>query len=43
MVEEIHFLVPDGEDASSCVSLALDAASGITGEDINVSAGVVMY
>jgi len=32
-----------GEVAAACVFLASDASSGITGEDMNVSAGVVMY
>ncbi|TMF36894.1 MAG: SDR family oxidoreductase [Chloroflexi bacterium] len=31
------------EVAAACVFLASDASSGITGEDMNVSAGVVMY
>ena len=31
------------EVAAACVFLASDAAAGITGEDMNVSAGVVMY
>jgi NAD(P)-dependent dehydrogenase (short-subunit alcohol dehydrogenase family) len=31
------------EVARACVFLASDAGSGITGEDMNVSAGVVMY
>lgn len=35
-------VTPD-EIAGTCVFLASDAASGITGEDINVSAGLVMY
>jgi hypothetical protein len=34
MVEEIHFLF------RACVSLARDARAGITGEEMNVSAGV---
>jgi hypothetical protein len=37
MVEEIHFLF------RACVFMVRDAGSGITGEDMNVSAGVVMY
>jgi len=36
-------LVEPDEVARTCVFLASDAASGITGEDINVSAGLVMY
>ena len=32
-----------GEVAAACVFLAGDAGSGITGEDMNVSAGLVMY
>jgi NAD(P)-dependent dehydrogenase (short-subunit alcohol dehydrogenase family) len=32
-----------GEIAAACVFLASDASSGITGEDMNVSAGLVMY
>ena len=32
-----------GEVAAACVFLASDASSGITGEDMNVSAGLVMY
>ncbi|MBO0705243.1 MAG: SDR family oxidoreductase [Candidatus Dormibacteraeota bacterium] len=36
-------LVDPGEIARTCVFLASDASSGITGEDVNVSAGVVMY
>jgi NAD(P)-dependent dehydrogenase (short-subunit alcohol dehydrogenase family) len=31
------------EVAAACVFLASDAGSGITGEDMNVSAGLVMY
>ncbi|HUZ69279.1 MAG TPA: SDR family NAD(P)-dependent oxidoreductase [Candidatus Saccharimonadales bacterium] len=31
------------EVAAACVFLATDAGSGITGEDMNVSAGLVMY
>jgi len=31
------------EVAAACVFLGSDASSGITGEDMNVSAGVVMY
>lgn len=31
------------EVAAACVFLASDASSGITGEDMNVSAGLVMY
>ena len=36
-------LVDAEEIAGTCVFLASDAASGITGQDINVSAGLVMY
>jgi NAD(P)-dependent dehydrogenase (short-subunit alcohol dehydrogenase family) len=36
-------LVRPEEVASACVFLASDAAAAITGEDLNVSAGVVMY
>jgi len=36
-------LVEAGEVADLCVFLAGDAASAITGEDLNVSAGSVMY
>ncbi len=36
-------LVEPDEVGHTCVFLASDAASGITGEDINVSAGLVMY
>jgi NAD(P)-dependent dehydrogenase (short-subunit alcohol dehydrogenase family) len=36
-------LVRPEEVAAACVFLASDAAAGITGEDLNVSAGVVMY
>jgi NAD(P)-dependent dehydrogenase (short-subunit alcohol dehydrogenase family) len=32
-----------GEVAAACVFLGSDASSGITGEDMNVSAGLVMY
>ena len=32
-----------GEVAAACVFLASDSSSGITGEDMNVSAGLVMY
>ena len=36
-------LVEANEVAAACVYLASDAAASITGEDLNVSAGVVMY
>ncbi len=36
-------LVTADEVAAACVYLASDAAASITGEDLNVSAGVVMY
>jgi len=36
-------LVSPEEVASACVFLASDAAAAVTGEDLNVSAGVVMY
>lgn len=36
-------LVSAEEVAATCAFLASDAATGITGEDMNVSAGVVMY
>lgn len=36
-------LVEAGEVAAACAFLASDAASSITGEDLNVSAGAVMY
>ncbi len=36
-------LVDAREVAAACVFLASPAASGVTGEDINVSAGLVMY
>jgi NAD(P)-dependent dehydrogenase (short-subunit alcohol dehydrogenase family) len=35
--------VEAAEVAAACVFLGSDASSGITGEDMNVSAGVVMY
>jgi NAD(P)-dependent dehydrogenase (short-subunit alcohol dehydrogenase family) len=36
-------LVLPEEVAGACVFLASDAAAAITGEDLNVSAGLVMY
>lgn len=36
-------LVPPGDVAAAVVFLASDRAASITGEDLNVSAGVVMY
>lgn len=36
-------LVEAGEVAAACAYLASDAAASITGEDLNVTAGVVMY
>lgn len=36
-------LVEAGEVARACAFLASDAAAAITGEDLNVTAGVVMY
>ncbi len=36
-------LVEAGEVAGACAYLASDAAASITGEDLNVTAGVVMY
>ena len=36
-------LVKADEVATACGYLASDAAASITGEDLNVSAGVVMY
>jgi NAD(P)-dependent dehydrogenase (short-subunit alcohol dehydrogenase family) len=36
-------LVKANEVAAACAYLASDAAAAITGEDLNVSAGVVMY
>jgi NAD(P)-dependent dehydrogenase (short-subunit alcohol dehydrogenase family) len=36
-------LVEAGEVARACAFLASDEAAAITGEDLNVSAGVVMY
>jgi NAD(P)-dependent dehydrogenase (short-subunit alcohol dehydrogenase family) len=35
--------VDPNEIAGACVFLASDASSGVTGEDLNVSAGLVMY
>ena len=36
-------LVPPGDIAAAAVFLASDRAASITGEDLNVSAGTVMY
>lgn len=36
-------MVEPDEVAAACVFLASDAAAGISGEDLNVSAGMVMY
>lgn len=36
-------LVTAGEVVDACLFLASDASSGITGEDLNVTAGLVMY
>jgi len=36
-------LVTPQEVAETCAFLASDASSGITGEDVNVTAGLVMY
>ncbi len=36
-------LVPPGDIANAAVFLASDQAASITGEDLNVSAGTVMY
>ena len=39
----LHRLVEADEVAAACTYLASDAAASITGEDLNVNAGVVMY
>ncbi len=39
----LNRMVEASEVGAACVFLASDAASGITGEDLNVSAGLVMY
>lgn len=39
----LHRLVQPSEIGAACVFLASPSASGITGEDLNVSAGLVMY
>lgn len=39
----LHRLTEAGEVAAACVYLASEAASGITGADLNVNSGVVMY
>ena len=36
-------LVPPGDIAAAAIFLASDRAASITGEDLNVSAGTVMY
>jgi enoyl-[acyl-carrier-protein] reductase (NADH) len=36
-------MVAADEVAAACVFLASDAAAAISGEDLNVSAGLVMY
>ena len=36
-------VVEAGEIADACTFLSSDAAASITGEDLNVNAGVVMY
>ena len=36
-------LIPPGDVAEAAVFLASDKAVSITGEDLNVSAGTVMY
>jgi len=36
-------MVEAGEVAQACVYLASDGAAAVTGEDLNVTAGVVMY
>ena len=36
-------LVTAEEVAATCAFLASDASTGVTGEDLNVSAGAVMY
>lgn len=39
----LNRLTEAGEVAAACVYLASEAASGITGADLNVNSGVVMY
>jgi enoyl-[acyl-carrier-protein] reductase (NADH) len=39
----LNRLVEADEVAATCSFLASDAAASITGEDLNVNAGVVMY
>ena len=36
-------MVEAGEVAAACAFLAADGSAAVTGEDLNVTAGVVMY